>query len=130
MPPERFYLGGSHSLRGYPPDHCPPLGSFINEKGEKKWVPQGGKTIMNINIELRVPTFIAPLQGAIFQDFGVLVQDTKLISDDTTKLAATGFGFRYLTPIGPLRFDIGWKWKKSHPDESRHTWFLIFGHAF
>lgn len=130
MPPERFYLGGSHSLRGYPPDHCPPLGNFVNEKGEQRWVPQGGKTIMNLNIEFRFPTLVGPLKGALFQDFGVLVQDSPIISVDTTKLAASGFGLRYLTPIGPLRFDIGWKWKKTRPEESRHAWFLIFGHAF
>jgi len=130
MPPERFYLGGPFSLRSYPQDHCPPLGVY-DDGGTVQYVPQGGKTMFNANFEWRLPFHEQTVWGAAFQDFGILVEDmtaSPIISSHP--LAATGFGFRYLTPVGPLRFDIGWKWRKERPEEPAYAWFLIFGNAF
>ncbi|NDD59065.1 MAG: hypothetical protein EBZ47_07455, partial [Chlamydiae bacterium] len=75
MPPERFYLGGANSLRGYQTDKCPPLGSFLDEAGITQWVAQGGKSMVNVNLEMRFPLGNKPLYGVVFQDFGVLVED-------------------------------------------------------
>lgn len=130
MPPERFYLGGAHSLRGYQTDKCPPLGSFVDEAGLTQWVPQGGKSMFNINFELRIPLHKRLMQGVIFQDFGALEEDAHTLFEAKKPLAATGLGLRYITPIGPLRFDVGWKWYKQFPEESPYAWFLTFGHAF
>ena len=129
MPPERFYLGGANSLRGYLPDRCPPLGKYTDDSGQVHYVPQGGKSMLNMNMELRCP-LIKSLTMALFQDVGVLVDDVKKINQDKSNLSATGVGLRYMTPFGPLRFDVGWKWKKSYPNDSRYSWFLTFGHAF
>jgi outer membrane protein insertion porin family len=130
MPPERFYLGGANSLRGYQTDKCPPVGSFIDDNGKVQWVAQGGKTMVNFNFELRMPLKKNILYGVVFQDFGVLVEDPDSLFKPKKPLAATGFGFRYVTPIGPLRFDIGWKWHKETAEESSYAWYLTFGHAF
>ncbi len=130
MPPERFYLGGPYSIRGYQPDGCPPLGSFLDNNGVMQWVAKGGKTMINFNFETRFPLLIPPLQGVIFQDLGTLVADPTQVTQFQNGFASTGFGFRYMTPIGPLRFDIGWKWKKAYPGDSRYGWCLTFGHAF
>lgn len=129
MPPERFYLGGANSLRGYQPDGCPPLGTIINEQGLPQRVPQGGKSMVNMNVEIRIPV-TKQLGVVLFQDFGVLVKSLMLLHDRNNNLAASGFGVRYMTPIGPLRFDIGFKWQKEHETDSRYAWFLTFGHAF
>lgn len=129
VPTERFYLGGAYSLRGYLPDACPPLGTYIDEKGKTHYVPQGGKTILNMNFEVRVP-FTKTIVGAVFQDFGILVEEIATLHESTNNATSTGFGVRYLTPIGPLRFDIGFKWKKTYEDESRYAWFLTLGNAF
>ncbi len=129
MPPERFYLGGANSLRGYLPDACPPLGAFTDPQGKQQRVPQGGRTMAGMNFELRVP--LTPVfSGVVFQDFGVLAEDITTLTSGNNNLAATGFGIRYMTPIGPLRFDIGWKWHKPFPEDARYAWFLTFGHAF
>jgi outer membrane protein insertion porin family len=129
MPPERFYLGGENSLRAYDYDHVPPLGIFIDEDGKKQRVPHGGKTMVNLNIEVRQDLFNR-LSGVIFQDFGVLIQkDFAEIKGDRL-CAATGFGLRYHTPIGPLRFDMGFKWRKRFPSDLRYAWFITLGHAF
>ena len=130
MPIERFYLGGSNSLRGYEPDMAPPLNSFIGSNNERYWVPIGGRSMVNINAELRFPLY-QRLSGVVFNDIGMLTEDSWLEAKEPGKwIGATGFGMRYDTPIGPLRFDIGWKWRKRHQDDRRYAWFLTLGHAF
>lgn len=129
MPNDRFYLGGSHSIRSYETDLAPPIGLFIDEKGKEHLVPRGGKTMINLNAEVRIPV-VKRVNFVLFQDVGILCGDTfnDFCAD---KLAAgTGFGIRYHTPIGPLRFDIGWKWKKCSNLERSYNWILTFGQAF
>lgn len=129
MPSERFYLGGSHSLRGYEADLAPPLGIFVDDDGKEHVVPRGGKTMLNANIELRFPVW-RKVGGVIFQDIGAL--SGTMFADFKTQdlLAATGFGLRVFTPLGPLRFDIGWRWRKQLVIERSFAWFLTFGQAF
>lgn len=130
MPIDRFYLGGENSLRGYAPDLAPPLGCYIDEKGKSYLVPQGGRFVFNANVELRFP-IIQRLWGAVFEDIGILLSRAPLsIIDGNALLGSTGFGLRYQTPIGPLRFDIGWKWRKREPEEHLYSWFLTLGYAF
>lgn len=128
MPTERFYLGGANSIRGYETDLCPPLG-VVDDHGERRLVPQGGKSMVNLNIEGRFPLY-GRLGGVLFQDIGALTRSTFLALKEEKLLAATGFGLRYHTPLGPLRFDFGIKWRAQVPHESRYAWFLTFGHAF
>lgn len=130
MPPERFYLGGYNSIRSYEPDFGPPLGSFINHHGKMQLVPQGGKTMVNANIELRFP-LLYNIGAVIFQDLGTLIERsfTEVVRGNRL-LAGTGFGLRYNTPVGPLRFDIGWKWRRRSPEDSIYAWFLTLGQAF
>lgn len=129
MPAERFYLGGSHSLRGYNADAAPPLGVFIDTNGKKQLVPRGGKTMFNGNGELRIP-LAKGLGGVLFQDIGLLSGDSLAQVRANNIVAASGFGVRIYTPVGPLRFDIGFNWHRNSPLESRFAWFLTFGQAF
>ena len=43
--------------------------------------------------------------------------------------AAVGFGLRYKSAIGPLRFDWGFKVNRK-PGESADAWSISFGQAF
>ncbi len=129
MPSERFYLGGSHSLRGYEADLAPPLGVFVDDDGKEHVVPRGGKTMLNANIELRFPVW-RKIGGVIFQDIGALSGTMFADFKAQDLLAATGFGVRVFTPLGPLRFDIGWRWRKQLAIERSFAWFLTFGQAF
>lgn len=129
MPPERFFLGGENSLRAYEIDLAPPLGIITEENGKKLLVPQGGRSMVSVNMDLRFPLY-KNLGGTIFQDFGVLLEKSLAEITGNKFLGATGFGLRYNTPIGPLRFDIGFKWKRRDPEESSWAWFLTLGNAF
>ena len=42
-----------------------------------------------------------------------------------------GFGFRYLSPIGPLRAELGWKLhRERNPPEGPIVLFVSFGNPF
>ena len=128
LPTQRFYLGGANSLRGYETNMAPPL-EMLTCDGKELFVPVGGKTMANINAELRFPLYLR-LSGVLFTDMGILVQD-KIADIAADKwLGASGFGLRFASPFGPIRFDIGWKWKKREPDDKRYAFFFTFGHAF
>ncbi|KKQ48964.1 MAG: hypothetical protein US69_C0011G0038, partial [candidate division TM6 bacterium GW2011_GWF2_38_10] len=149
MPIERFYLGGPHSVRGYEVDALPPLGVIEKDatgaviktyttNGEtnhtlpstttKEYTIQGGSSMLNGNIELRFP-LIKNLGGVAFQDVGVLSQ-SGLAGFKEKWYPASGFGLRYKTPIGALRFDIGWKWKRRLEKDSAYCWYLTLGESF
>ena len=129
MPFERFYLGGAHSIRSYETDMCPPLGCFIDSCGDTYLVPRGGKTSVQTNFEARF-SLVGSVGAVLFQDFGTLIGQTTKGFDLSDLLAATGFGLRYDTPFGPLRFDVGFKWKVHDPTCHSYAWFLTLGHAF
>lgn len=126
---ERFYLGGAHSIRSYYTDGTPPLGCFEDNCGKKHFVPQGGKAMVNASFEARIPIY-AGLKGVIFQDFGALSHTNFSDVKPRGILAGTGVGLLYNTPIGPLRFDIGWKWSCPEPFDHSYAWFLSLGQVF
>lgn len=129
MPSERFYLGGANSIRGYERDMAPPLGVFDDPKRGPQYVPQGGKSMFNMILEARFPIYKS-FGLAIFEDIGVLSSNGFRDITERGVLSATGFGLRYETPLGPLRFDLGWRWKASDPVRPMYAWFLSLGQAF
>lgn len=126
---ERFYLGGARSLRSYYTDCTPPLGQFDDMSGNRHFVPRGGKAMVNANFEVRFPIMWG-LQGVVFQDVGALSHSHKGEVEQKGILAGTGFGFLYNTPIGALRFDIGWKWSCQKPFDRSYAWYVTLGQIF
>lgn len=123
VPSERFYLGGASTLRSYELDSAPPFGCFTDTADTAHAVPQGGSTMVNANIEMRIALF-KRVGVVFFQDLGVLHGSVW-----SGLLSATGFGVRYQTPIGPIRFDVGFRHREGCSD-SGYAWFLALGHAF
>jgi len=126
---ERFYAGGDTTMRGFALDqlgvrHIPP---GPNDTIDANGFPLGGNAEMLYNLELRVP-----LKGN-FETHGFL--DTgnvfkRAIDLDFNELrSAVGFGVLYKSPIGPLRFDLGFK-VNPLPGESLTAFFITFGRAF
>jgi outer membrane protein insertion porin family len=114
---DRFYSGGSNSVRGWNRSELGPK----RESG----TPMGGKSIVEGSVELRYPLF-RKLSGVAFLDAGNVW--TKSYSYRLNDLAyATGPGIRIETPIGPIRLDVGfpvWNEKKSP------QFFISVGQAF
>ena len=84
--------------------------------------------MVNANAEIRFPIYKS-FGGVLFQDIGVLSQEG-VGGLSKHWYPTSGFGLRYKTPIGSLRFDIGWKWKRFTQEESMYAWYLTLGQAF
>lgn len=93
---ERFRLGGSTTVRGYPERSFGSQDLFGNYRGD---------ILFQANAELRIP-IKGPVGMAYFLDIGNLWTSYGDIFDDAPKVAIGG-GLRVKTPIGPARIDVG-----------------------
>ena len=95
---KRYFLGGSTTLRGWGRFEVSPLAN-----GEVI----GGLGFFDSSVELRFPIH-GKFSGVVFGDGG---QVTETAWDDNMFHLRTdvGLGLRYLTPIGPLRIDVGYQ---------------------
>jgi outer membrane protein insertion porin family len=80
-----------------------------------------------INFELRFP-LMGNLGGVVFSDNGSVYRRLSVIRLLNWRYNL-GIGFRYNTPLGPLRVDYGIKVDRR-PDESRGQFHVTLGHAF
>lgn len=129
MPSERFYLGGSHTIRSFDTDMVPPLGLLVKPDGETFHVPKGGKAVFNGSGEIRFPVYYN-IGMVVFLDCGMLAQADIPAEFAENFVVASGFGLRYQTPVGPIRFDIGWRLNNRDLKLPNHCWFITFGQAF
>jgi len=104
---QRFFAGGSTSVRGFQIDRLGVVPDVFTESG----LPLGGNALVVLNVELR--TGIGRLFGrdlalATFADAGNVFKRAGDV--DLGRLrGALGFGLRYNSPLGPLRLDLGFK---------------------
>jgi outer membrane protein assembly complex protein YaeT len=121
---ERFFAGGDTTMRGFALDSV-----GTPETIAPSGFPRGGNGLVLLNAELRVPVWKS-VGAAFFVDSGNVFERVSQI--DVGRLrAAAGFGLRYRSPVGPLRFDIGFKLGKSQvSDKSGHAIHFSFGQAF
>lgn len=121
--PERFFAGGSNSFRG---EGFEMLGPKDPESG----LPVGGRSIFLLNMEARFLLLkkLPNLYGAIFYDVGQVFPEIR--DFNFLKLSqAAGFGLRYRTPLGPVRFDVGWN--LNPPDNKwKSGFYLTIGNMF
>ena len=115
---ERFFAGGSYSMRGFAQNAVGPIGPDL--------IPTGGNALIIFNNELRAPLF-GRFDGVIFTDIGNVYP---LISDITFDLReSAGVGLRVRTPWFLLRGDYGFV-LDPRPGERRRRFYFSIGQAF
>jgi outer membrane protein insertion porin family len=99
---ERFFAGGDTTVRGFALDR---LGTrdTIDQDG----FPTGGQGLIIFNAELRFPVW-GDLGGVGFLDVGNVYPRVTAINFGELR-GSVGVGIRYRSPIGPVRFDVGFK---------------------
>ena len=112
---ERFYAGGSTTVRGYPERGLGPEDEFGNHRGDVLFI---------LNTELRFPIYRF-IGGALFLDTGNVWNKFSDIKDLLPR-AAIGSGVRLDTPLGPARVDIGVPLMR----EFKPLFYLQLGQAF
>ena len=109
--PERYYMGGSESMRGF----------SINQAGPRDLqtgYPLGGNALFLNTFELRTSFAQRSLGLVLFEDTGNVFSSIRYMrllkfsqsspQDFNYDSAAVGIGLRYKTPLGPIRFDVGY----------------------
>ena len=119
---ERFYLGGSTTVRGYIQDSVGPYN--LDTAGNR--IPTGGSSMIQLNAEIRLNSS-GGSGFVIFTDAGNVWVDQNIRLDDLR--ASYGVGFRYHTPVGPLRVDYGQKIHRLSGESAGELHFSI-GQAF
>ncbi len=116
---EKFYLGGSTSLRAWPdnkfePDHIDPDG--YNFKGLT-------------SVEVRFPLFWL-FGGEVFVDGGNLAGEPDFSEFFKTYRWNYGFGLTLATPLGPIRIDYAIKIPKENEKKQPGRFQLGIPYAF
>ena len=119
---ERFYLGGMNSVRGYDWREIHSLDEDGNIIGGNKFV--------QFNVECIIPLLKKQgLVGVIFYDAGNVFNDDESVDLGTLR-NSTGFGFRWYSPMGPIRLEYGYKLDVKEGEESGGRWEFSMGSAF
>lgn len=120
---ERFFVGGPNSVRGFQRATLGPVREVAADAGDPtspltRFNVGGNKQfIFNVELEFPILTSVG-IKGVLFADAGNAFDNDQdlsvrldLFSDDVdfqdVLRTAVGFGFRWFSPIGPLRFEWG-----------------------
>lgn len=132
---ERFFAGGSDSLRGFERDRVGPVDL-------ERSSPLGGEAVAIFNAELRM-RISKSFELVLFGDVGNVWLDTSIDDDAALLLEQSkigtepfgsvrtdlGLGLRYRTPVGALRVEYGFNLDPVRGEPSGKFFFSI-GEAF
>jgi len=119
---EKFYLGGLNTIRGFKSGNISPRDPITGEK-------IGGGKMWYYNLEYIFPLLkSAGLRGVTFFDAGN-VYDENAAWDFSDIKKSVGFGFRWLSPMGPLRLEWGYNLAPT-PTEEQSNWDFSMGGSF
>jgi outer membrane translocation and assembly module TamA len=124
----KFFLGGATSVRGWGRYEISPL----SDSG----LPVGGNSMFEYSLEGRVANIYRGVGAVLFFDTGnVWANSWSIRLNDLRN--AVGTGLRYQTPVGPLRFDVGYQLNpipgllvNGNPQTRRWRMHFSIGQAF
>ena len=116
---KKFFAGGAFTNRGYGYDR---LG--ITES-QTQYSEFGGFTFANLSLEANFPLYKS-FRGALFTDNTMISNNQGIWEFSNRVITSAGFGFRYETPLGPFKIDLG---MNIHDKSQRAVHFQV-GQSF
>jgi outer membrane protein insertion porin family/translocation and assembly module TamA len=134
---KKYFLGGATSLRGWGRYEVSPLSvpDPLCETCPLSGLPIGGNSLLSFTEELRAD-LRGKLGAVVFLDGGNVWADSWGINVSDLRYAV-GPGLRYQTPVGPIRFDVGYQLNPipelrvdGQPQQRRWRIHFSIGQAF
>jgi len=116
---EKFFEGGINSIRGYVLRTISPTQKIATSREPDAPIiefPVGGNKELITNWEIEFPIFgSAGLRGVVFYDAGNVFSEKENLFQSSQRggtlplglFHSFGFGLRWFSPLGPLRFETG-----------------------
>jgi outer membrane protein insertion porin family len=118
---EKFYLGGINSVRGFDWRDI----YAVDENGDEV----GGESMVQMNLEYHIPLIPeAGVVGILFVDVGQVYGEGDPVDLGETRETCGG-GFRWYSPMGPIRLEYGYI-LDPQPGEDRGKWEFSMGTVF
>jgi outer membrane protein insertion porin family len=112
---KRFFAGGRTTVRGFEQDTLGPIGP--------DGAPIGGNFQLVLNAEMRVPLRYGFLTAAFVDAGSVWLWKNPQYGFDLRETA--GLSLRYITPVGPISVDYGWKLDRRPGESAGEAAFSI-----
>ena len=126
---ERFFCGGIYSIRGFDIYSLSPTVPIpLSYDPGSSLFPYriGGNKKLELTAEIEVPIVQSMgLRGVVFFDAGNAFAEDEFINPANFRTSA-GFGIRWWSPMGPLRFEWGFP-LKPHKDEKNVVFEFTMG---
>ena len=124
---ERFFLGGPNTLRGF----------RYRRVGPRRPTETGGYVIIGgVQQILASLDFVVPLSKTVglkavaFFDIGNSFDNDEFSLNPSNLKKDAGFGLRWISPLGPMKLDIGFPIGERLPDEEKYEVQFTVGNLF
>jgi outer membrane protein insertion porin family len=139
---EKFFAGGINSIRGYSLRSISPTKKIFASRDPDAGILDyavGGNKELITNWEIEFPIVeSAGLRGVLFYDMGNVFAENENFFQSSQRpdangngtlplglFLSTGFGVRWFSPLGPLRFEVGFPLTRRPIDDSYLFEFTI-----
>ena len=134
---EKFFEGGINSLRGYNLRTISPVIPIAVAKEPDAGIINfaiGGNKELLTNLEVEFPLVeSAGVRGVVFYDMGNVFGDNESFFHSAQRggtlplglFHSTGLGLRWFSPLGPLRFEVGFPLTRRDTDDAYLFEFTI-----
>jgi len=139
---EKFFAGGINSIRGYTLRSISPTKKILATRDPDAGILDyavGGNKELLTNWEIEFPIVeSAGIRGVVFYDMGNVFAESENFFQSSQRPDAngngtlplglfhsTGFGVRWFSPLGPLRFEVGFPLTRRSVDDAYLFEFTI-----